>query len=446
MKIFKNTSVFIRWFFSYLIMLGLVLLVSIGLYFFAYNIIDEQGKQMNRTMLEKVQSEIDSYFTDAKSAIVSLMIDSDVQKANRTKNSFVLSDRAMLYDIYSDVKNMKIASKDFSHLFIYFRNAGSMVSNNGHVDDKLFYELYYKSDDLSYEAFCQLLKEKWTGEIVSLTNSKGEKEIALLRNNFPRGNEGQNATFVVSITYSEMAAWMKALNWDANTELLILGEDGILCSTGNLGAQLAQTYSEKTAKLANMNRVKIGEAEYRVVANVSQETGLCYAALTSVDYVQEGAREIQIFMLLGLVLCTTIGVVVAYILTRNNYQPLRRAMSTFGEYKRGEYVANEYQWLHDQTIRFLEENKKIKKRFYDNEKILRNQYIYRLVTSPYEEKNGTVKNLVKAEMLKEPCNLVVMLYLAYEDDTPWQADVDGGLFRFIITNVMTELVNGRYGF
>lgn len=446
MKIFKNTSVFIRWFFSYLIMLGLVLLVSIGLYFFAYNVIDEQGEQVNRTMLEKVQSEIDSYFMDAKSVIVSLMIDNDVQKASRIKNSFVLSDRAMLYDIYSDIKNMKIATKDFSHLFIYFRNAGSMVSDNGHVDDELFYELYYKSDDLSYEDFCQMLKEKWTGEVMDITNSRGEKEIIVLRNNFPRGSEGQNATFVVSITYSEMAAWMKELNWDANTELLVLGEDGILCSTGDLGAQLVQTYSEKTAKLANMNQVKIGEAEYRVVANVSRETGLCYAALTPVDYVQEGAREIQVFMLLGLVLCTTIGVVVAYILTRNNYQPLRRAMSTFGEYKRGEYVANEYQWLHEQTIRFLEENKEIKKRFYDNEKILKNQYIYRLVTSPYEEKNGTVKALAKDEMFKEPCNLVVLLYLAYEDDTPWQADVDSGLFRFIITNVMTELLNGWCGF
>lgn len=445
-KIFKNSSVFISWFFSYLIMLGLVLLVSIGLYFFAYNVIDEQGGKVNRTMLEKVQTEIDSYFMDARNMVVSLMIDHDVQKASRTKHSFELSDRAMLYEIYRDITNLKIATKDFSHLFIYFVHADSLISDQGHVDNELFYELYYKNDEISKEDFYKMLQKKWSGEIRTITNSKGEREILLLKNNFPRGSEGQNATFGVSITYSEMSAWMQELNWDSGTELLVLGEDGLLCSTGVLGEQMIVENSGEIPNLTKTGQIRIEESDYRVVAEVSQETGLCYAALTPIGAVREGAREIQTFMLSWLIVCTTIGVIVAYILTNKNYRPLRRAMSSFGEYKPKEDVENEYQWLHDQTIHFLDENKEIKKRFYNSKKILKDQYIYRLITSPYEEKKSGELDFVKDDVFKESHNLVVTLYLGYEDDTPWKADVDSSLFRFIIMNVMTELLDGRCGF
>lgn len=446
MKIFKNSSVFKSWFFSYLIMLSLVLLVSIGLYFFAYNIIDEQGEKVNRTMLEKVQTEIDSYFTDAKSAVASMMIDSDVQKAGRSKKPFVLSDRAFLYEIYKDISNMKAATKNFSHMFIYFANAGSMVSDQGHVDSELFYELYYKNDDLTHEQFCEMLRQKWIDEIHTITNSKGEKEILLLKNNFPRGSEGQNTTFVVSITHSDMAEWMREMNWDKSTELMILGEEGLLCSTGELGAQMLDGNAESLFELIQQNQVQIDGMEYRLVTQVSQETGLCYAALTPMKYVQKGARDIQMFMVSSLALCTMIGVAAAYIMTKNNYRPLRKAMSSFGEYEGKGAAENEYQWLQDQTIRFLEENKEIKKRFYDNEKVLRNQYAYRLITSPYEKKRMAGFDDVKDKVFTEPDNLVVILYLGYEDDTPWQADVDSSLFRFIITNVMTELLGGECGF
>ena len=93
MKIFKNTSVFIRWFFSYLMILGLALLVSVGMYFFSYDVINRQGEKMNQVILEKVQTEMDGYFDKAKSTAVSLMLDASVSKAGRVKGSFNVKDR-----------------------------------------------------------------------------------------------------------------------------------------------------------------------------------------------------------------------------------------------------------------------------------------------------------------------------------------------------------------
>lgn len=446
MKVFKNASVFTRWFFSYLLMLGLVLIASFGLYFFAYNIIDEQGEQVNRTMLEKVQTEIDGYIINANNVVTSLMIDSNVQKLGRIREPFELRDRALLYEIYKDITNIKLSGRNFSHLFIYFPYAGSMISDNGHVEAELFYELYYKNSNMSYDEFCYLLKQNWNGEIITLTNSKGEKEIFILRNNFLRGADDREATFVVSITYSELAEWLSSMNWDESTELLMMSTTDFLCGTGTLGSKAAEQYFEDLNVKSEAKQICVDGKEYRAVISPSTGTGLCYMALTPIEDVQEGARSIQLFMLVGLGVCLTVGVAVAYILTRNNYQPLQRTMSILGEYKRENDGSNEYQWMYEQTIRFLTENKDVKRKLYDNEKILRSQYIYRLITLPYEEKSSAEFEYIKGETLTKPCNLVVLLFCSYEDDTPWQADVDRGLFRFIITNVMEDLLCGRYGF
>ncbi len=444
MKRFKNTSVFIRWFLSYLIMLGLVLLVSVGLYFFSFEIINEQGEKVNRTMLEKVQTEMDGYFTEARSVMVSLMLNENVRKAGRIKETFSIADRVLLYDIYQDVCNQKVVLEKSTHIYIYFLNTDTVLSEQGHVDSQLFYELYYQNEEMSYEAFHDLMHERWTGNVLNMPSVEGGQEMVLLRNDYPRGSQGRNITCGVSISHEELAKWMGLLNWDENTELAILNEQGVLFSSGGLAGRMLEEQQKSMAELAGASQVFISGEEHHLEVIPSSEEGVYYAALTPVAYVQAEAREIQMFMLIGLSVCITIGIVVAYILTRKNYRPLRHVMSAFGEYKRGIGSEDEYEWLQNQTIHFLEEHKEIKRRFYDNEKILHSQYVYRLITLPYEKKADAVIDFSKEISFEKPCNLVLLLYLAYEDGCQWQTEMDGGLLRFIVMNVMSELMGEKY--
>ena len=160
------------------------------------------------------------------------------------------------------------------------------------------------------------------------------------------------------------------------------------------------------------------------------------------EYVRQGARDIQLYMLAGLGLCATLGVALAFVLTRNHYRPLRRMMSNFGEYTWKKGSDDEYKWLQDRAMQLVEEHRDIKKRNLDNEKVLYNQYLYRLITLPYQESLGECVDPGKQECFKTGKNMVSLLYLSHETESQWEEDTDRGLFQFIITNVLNETLGG----
>lgn len=444
MKRFKNMSVFVRWFLSYLTMLGLAIVLSIGLYFYSYNIISQQAEQVNHTMLEKLQIEVDGYFSEARKTTISLILDGDVQNALKVQKDFSISDRETLYRIYTEINNHQVASEKLSHTFIYFWNGDTVISENGHMDGRLFYDLYYQNDHMDYEGFQNLLKQNWDGGITIVTGKNERNELLFLQNAFPRGVLKPDATFGIGMSEDIMTDWMNRMRWDDSSQLLLISQGSVICGDRELGDGLLKEQGTDLTALSEIHQVNLGEQTYRLTAVPSKELDAFYVTLTPIYAIQRSAKKIQTFTMAGLLICITLGVFAAYILTGLNYNSLRNIMDAFGGYKKGQEEANEYQWLQQQTIRFLEEHQAIKRRFYNNEKILRDQYLYRLVTLPYDERNLNMKDFSLASSLSGTNNLVILLCLRYEDGSPWQMEVERGLFRFIIANVMEELLEEEY--
>lgn len=445
MKMMKNTSVFWNCFLSYLIMLGMAILVSIALYFFAFGIIDDQSEKVNLTMLEKIQTEIDGHFEEARRTVISMRLDNDIQKAVEVNSAFSISDREMLYHIYQGIVGQKVALEGLDGIFIYFFNGDTVISENGHMDAELFYDLYYKEDVKSFDAFREYIGSRWTGNIVALGDGSGNRRILFLQNAFPRMSGAPKATFAVSISDAVLTGWMQKLKWDETTELMLVGEDGIWCSDGSLGSRMEREGTWDVCRTPGVQQVEIDDTGCRLVSVPSKTDDFYYVALTPVEYIKQEARKIQIFMVAGLLLSLTVGVGIAYVLTGINYNPLRNTMELFGGYRRKKGGINEYEWLKNQTVQFLNEHREIKRRFYDNEKVLRSQYLYRLITLPYDRKNGNMVDFSLDPSFRKPVNLVMLMYLKSEDENQWMMEMETGLFCFITMNVMEELVGKRFG-
>lgn len=447
MKVLKRKSVFLKWFLSYLIMLALVMLFSIGIYFYSYHIINTQTIEMNETLLEKLQTEMDNYFQTAKVVVHTMLLDNNVQKAAQVRGEFTIGDHEMLYHIHSTIMNQCASVPAVSHIFIYFTGGGTVISEKGHMDSGLFYDLYYSQDNWSKEDFKNFMEHEWVGNVEAIQNSRGEIEILFLQNAFPRGLTNPKATFAVSITDTMIRNWLKELKWGDSQELLLVSGDDILIGTGNAAAKILGNGSYSPRDLVEMDTIELDGASYLLSKHASQETDFYYVVLAPIGDIRQGARNIQIFMIVGLIVCITLGIAAAYILTGINYHPLRHIMDMFGNYgQEGEpELRNEYQWLTEQTIQFLEEHREIKRKFYNSEQILKNQYLYRLLLFPYEKKNSYTGLLSQESDFSRPFYLVILLYLTYKDNSQWQPDVESGLFRFILLNVMKELMDKNFG-
>ena len=212
---------FINTFLSYLLVLGLAVLFSIGIYFHFHNIINRQSEEITITLLDKMQAEIDARFRGARLNLVNLILDSEVQKAAAIRGGFSIRDRELLYHIYSDIGKKNVANDDISHIFIYFKDGKTILSEQGHMESSLFYELYYEQPGSSLEDFQATLEKGWSGEELAVRNKNGEQEIWVLQDLFAR-NADSAATLGVSISESALNRWMRKILWNESMELMMI--------------------------------------------------------------------------------------------------------------------------------------------------------------------------------------------------------------------------------
>ena len=164
----RQKTILIQWFSSYIIILAMAFLASIAIYFYSYNLIEKQQKKLNIFTLEKVREEIDHYFFIAKKEALSLTTDSDIQKLSGVTGDFSIKDRERIYTVYKKINEKKFMSEDFKNIFIYFLNSDSILSEQGHLSKELFYELYYKNENMSFDSFKYLIENSSNDNICNI--------------------------------------------------------------------------------------------------------------------------------------------------------------------------------------------------------------------------------------------------------------------------------------
>ena len=432
----NNKPVSFGWYLSYLLMLVLALAVSIGIYFYSYHIIEQQQKDTNKVMLDKIQSEIEYYFDSAKSMVASLMIDSEVEKVVRMKE-FGVKDRENIYSIYEKIQNKRLAFDFFEHIFIYFLQSDTVLFDSGHVDKELFYNLYYKSDQISEGNFESLMSQRYAGNLLKIQDCNQKDMLVYVRNSFPRGEDRLDATIGVCIPCDAIIKVIEEQKWQESTEVLILRDDEILCANGTNGAKLLEKYSNETTEFSQYDEISISGKRYSIITNHSDGDEYTYIALTPISEVAKSARKIQSFTLLMLFMCCTIGVFFAFVLTSVNYSPLRRLMDLFGDFSKDSTYNNEYQWLIGRTFQ-------VKKLVYEKKNALRCEYLYRLIALPVDGKAIREAELAEDKLFSRKNYLVVLFYVDYMTEEARKKAMDRNLFRFVLSNVFNELAEGRF--
>lgn len=443
MKFKKNTSVFVRWLLSYIIMLGIMILASFSIYFYSYKVINEQQERVNAIMLEKIQAEVDNYFESAAAAVISLYLDSDVEKLMKKLDSFDITDGQLVYDVYEMIRNKVISSDELSSIFIYFLHGDTVLSDKGHMDQGLFYELYYNNQELTKTEFNELMQQRWSGKVVNIKNSNNREELIFLRNYFRRGDFGLNATIGISISCDEIIKLIEKLKWKENTEVIILDNEGIICSNGSLGEDLLEKYSLDEIVNINSKEITLSGERYHIISTPSPTGEFQYMALTLQTEIHEEAKRIQNFMIVLMTVCLTIGVFVAYLLTRINYNPFKKVLDSFGEFNRKVCDRNEYEWLMEQKRNFYNEHQEAKRKIDEKEQILRQQYLYRLVSLPYDNRQKRYMDFSKDKLFENPNVLVALFHVEIVNPESVYANMEKGLERFVFTNVLEELLEKR---
>lgn len=443
----KGKSIFLNYFISYLVVLGLAVLLSIVVYFYSFRVIKEQAAQVNQTVLETMRVDMDGRIGEVHKLISGILLDSNVQKTVKAKGAFSLSDRETLYNLYTSLL-AKSASLNFLHdIFIFYNYTDTVLSLNGHMDNELFYELYYKQDEYSLKDLVELMQKTWTWNTSIIKNSKGVEEVLFLQTALPIGNTLPAATIAVSIEEGRFQTWMQNLKWDPSVDIFMINQNGEMIGGGKETAEKLAGHSYE--EFLKESIIIAGEL-YMVDVTRSQETDWSYVVLTPMNKAKETASKILVVMLSGLIVCIAIGIIAAYYLTRFNYNPIKNIIELFEkrpldssmEGKRD--IGNEYQWLSEQIKQFFMEHQKAQKLVYDKSKVLKDHILYRLVTRPYDPMRQGADILGEGASIEMglPWNLVLLVMLTSK--SKGKAELETGISKFILMNVFEELTSEHF--
>lgn len=422
----KKSSVLFRWFLSYLFIVVCSICFGIALYFYTYDIVEDQSAKINQMLFDKLRVEVDGYIEEIIKLQEDLIMDKGVRRITAL-NQIGLEDQEVLLDLHKNMAGRYSASNMIDDMFIYLKKLDTVIGVKGHMSSRLFYDLYYANPDNTYEEVAKMFNQTWNWDIVPLTNSKGQRELVFLQTTLNYESGEDSATIAVTIKESTFQQWFYNTKWDDSLEIFMLGKDGLVIGADN------EWLEESGFEYGDKNRpsvISLLNKKYVVASMYSQNSALEYIHLMPESLLKNEARKIQVFAFIGSLVCFTVGMIAAYYVSKIHYKPLRLVMEQFRRNGADEFEVsgNEFQWLMNQSRQIHEERK-------DNKKQLKRYGIYHLITRPWLEFSNE-KRLEQAGIrLEGSWNLVVLAGFALEDDHE--------LIRFALANIFEELAHGK---
>jgi AraC-like DNA-binding protein len=441
-------TLLIRWFLSYLFILIIPIFLSIGIYAYALHITKSQANKMNDALMGSVRVEVDNHIHEINKLFKRVALDPDVQSATIIKGKFSSKEQLSLYHLANSLKNLNIVDDFIEDIFIYFNNTGTVSSVNGNMSGELFYHLYYENSEYDFVQFQELMKDNYNRGVIPLHKLNGEN-VMLFAMTTLKSNYGlDTGTIVITVNMRSLQRIINNMKWDDSLKIFILNSNNEIVDNGE------DTPTDSALEYENINEGEyfyknIDNKRYVVSSTQSDNIDWKYVCMTPDSLLEKNAKNIRYFSLGGLFVCIFVGSYFSYFLAKTNYNPLQGIIDLFR--KQGNTASNEktneYQWLMEEAEHIFKERSDTNRILWNNTKILKDYYIFRLLEYPFDKVNGPVEFDKFGLKLKADYNVVVLFsIIPLEEQKKEDISFEDGLslYKFVIANIFSEVAADHF--
>lgn len=429
----KNRSkVHLKLFLSYVGILSVPILLGIAIYGYTFLSVRRQAEKLNTSLLTVVQRDLDKEIDNIQKISARMALDGNVQMASRVKKDFGKEDQLLLYHLFNDLQAIAMSEPFIKDVFVYFNNTQKVSSINGTMGSDMYYNLYYKSQEVSFETFKDYMNQFHYNDVLSVHKDTGGDVLVFTMTILYSSTGEQSATIGIAVDYESIRQRLVSMKWaDGMNVLLIDEKNRTICAEQENGESRKLTYE---SVLGGSQLVKEkGMKGYVISALESNKTAWKYVAVTPTALIEGEAREIQKIAVLGLFLCVITGFTISGYLAKRNYNPVKKLLETMKDHGSTEMEENEneYQWLNNQINLFFQKQVNTERLLSSNRKSMKNYYLIQLLQDYYDgrsmEPYGIELNL--------DCNAVIL----FEPDTKKENLEENALQKFVIINVFKEM-------
>lgn len=451
-KIFRNKSVFLKLFVSYLLLLTVTLIVEMSVFLHVLHTGREQAQALNRSLMLLVKNECDNQIRDSYRCMDLLAFNDMVQSLSVSRGASHSDDPYMAYRLYGELRDLLLTSEDYEMIYVYFTNTDSVISSLGNMSLEMYHSIYYKDTDISLEELRSYLRQKHYHDTRAVFRDGKTAGVMYTMTSLKTDVGEQTATIVIQVTPHSIDRRIRSAQWNEAVQVAVLNSRNEFLNVPSFPESIQDIRYEDLSADENLSFELNGEA-YMGIAMKSGYADWIYVLLAPGRIVEGSARQMAGYCVAGLGVCLVLGFFCAWWMTRRNYGPVRSLVELFrgqreeSDTRIAKEIGNEFVWLEYQTRKFFSEHDNMRDSLSTNQQRLKEFYLYKLLMLPYVELEAAEKELLDKCGIGDGVLRVVLLSAGIppgKEDQGTQSEMTQELKRFIIKNVAEEALNSVF--
>lgn len=450
----KYRKVYHKMFISYITIFLLPVLAALLFYLYTYTTTKQQTDETNlktvQTIKQGCDAEIGAYIIRA----TQIAFNKELQMLSVSEGEFEDSDFYNLYNLYEELNNIKVTCNSYNYycqdIFVYFQKNQRVVSTMGNMKFSMYYDMYNRTQTMNEAQMQEYLSRAHYFDVIRLEPEKesGNSLLLVTLTNMKASLGLESSVVGILLNVKALNDNIESLKWDGGDVLVLDSSNQILNrkaeDTEYFTLQYEECIPEKDLS------VQMGGEKYIVRTEESDVLDWKYVSLIPESVVSKPVKRIRNIFLLENLFCLIVGFVISWQMTKINYNPLENLLDMLHRHNtknEEDFGDNEYLYLQKKTKALLEEHADFSHMVINNQKIIHQYYLTRLLEAFYDECDGIEEKDAKIAKLKDGMNMVLLIQAdaqKKEEVGTQTDDKKDSLKKFIIENVLMEEIDGRF--
>ncbi len=333
---FHKNRTFLLWFTSYIV----VLLVPVVIYFALYYNVNTTAKaeveRANGMMLSQFLNFLDDSLSEFEHAASSIYNDTKIQSLMYKTKPLSPSSIYKIVDIQKDLRNFRLSNTNISNIYVYCKRSDMLVSITDSISRVETKNIYDQLTGMDYDQWEQALQNTAlpTYQIFKQQSAGSQREFDKLTycRPFPFAyTENMAGMVIISIDVEQLRQKFLKSSYNMRDQYFIIDRNGGVFAL-NQDPAIAQSidFTPLYSSDDGLNQGLIDLPGYTCLSMKSQVNDWIYVRLVDTTEVNKRIHNMNITFVVCIGISLLVGTVIAFLLTRHNYNPLQHLKRVLG--------------------------------------------------------------------------------------------------------------------
>jgi two-component system response regulator YesN len=394
LKRLLKKNIFYTFFLSYLIILCISLAVVSFIYTNVVNVVENDVKEANLSLLEQCKDIIDQRMAEIDRIIVQLSMNDKINSLMRAPGIFKGDEYFKLWELSRQLLTYSSSNDFVKNLFLYFENSDVIISPYWGSDRiNSFYDIVYKSNNkMDYGKWYQLIRSNnkkivLPSSMIRITN---EEKLMLTYISGLIFDSPVNSfcKTIIFIEDSQITRLMERIDLKGGGWLSVFDASGkSLINVGNIPGEESYSYLPESCFQTDRGFFEHGiqEEDMFITYTKSAYNQWVYTAAVPKDVIMGKVANIKRIIIFIAFLYLAVGLLTAFFLSYRNAKPIINLISNIRNIFSDGFQTgkNEYEVIQSTISQVINKNKQLSRVIETQKPLLKTAFINRLLSGGF---------------------------------------------------------------